>query len=213
VWADRLMSAADVPAEALLAARQRFDQMRVEAIAGQFLDVLGDAEPTSWSVERALRVARHKTASYTVLRPLQFGAALAGPTDPERAATTEAAYVAYGLAIGEAFQLRDDLLGAYGDPRDTGKPAGDDLRTGKPTVLLTMARRYANRALRAEMDTTTDVARLRELISESGADQRVEEMIAVREAAALDALRYAPIDPAARRALSQLARTATHRKA
>jgi geranylgeranyl diphosphate synthase type I len=192
--------------------------MRVEAIAGQYLDVLGDAEPRRWSVERALRVARHKTAIYTVLRPLQFGAALAAPVDADRAAAAEAAFTAYGLALGEAFQLRDDLLGAYGDPQDTGKPAGDDLRTGKPTVLLTMARESANRAQRAEIDTAiadpaNGVARLRAVISATGADRRVEEMIAVRKAAALDALRSAPINPAARRALTKLAQAAAHRKA
>jgi geranylgeranyl diphosphate synthase, type I len=229
VWADRLMGEATGASSVLPAARRRYDQMRVEAIAGQYLDVLGDAEAARWSVERALRVARHKTASYTVLRPLQFGAALAGAgpertvaADRDRVTAVEAAYGAYGVAVGEAFQLRDDLLGAYGDPAATGKPAGDDLRAGKPTVLLTMARRHATRTQRAALETALeatlarpdeDPARLRALISQTGADQRVEEMIAVRERAALDALNAAPIDPAARRGLVRLARAAAHRTA
>ena len=160
VWADRLMAAAAVPSGRLLAARRCYDQMRVEAVAGQYLDVLGEAASDNWSLTRAMRVARHKTASYTVLRPLQFGAALAGTsgidaavsvntgtgTDAGTAADTAAilsAYRRYGLAVGEAFQLRDDLISVYGDPAVTGKPAGDDLRAGKPTALLMMARQLA----------------------------------------------------------------------
>ena len=88
--------------------------MRVEAIAGQYLDVLGETEPDGWSVERALLVARHKTASYTVQRPLHFGMALAGPTRPP--AEVDAAYSRYGTPVGEAFQLRDDLLGRVRRP-------------------------------------------------------------------------------------------------
>lgn len=136
VWADRLLAHTAVPAHRLLDVRRCYDQMRVETVAGQYLDVLGESESATWSVDRALRVARYKTASYTVQRPLLFGAALAGVTGD---APQIAAYTRFGLAVGEAFQLCDDLLGVYGDPATTGKPAGDDLRTGKPTVLLLLA--------------------------------------------------------------------------
>ena len=124
--------------------------MRVETIAGQYLDVLGENDPANWSVDRALRVARYKTASYTVQRPLLFGACLAGGRRRRRRSI--AAYTRYGLAVGEAFQLRDDLLGVYGDPATTGKPAGDDLRTGKPTALLMLARQLATPAQRRALD-------------------------------------------------------------
>jgi geranylgeranyl diphosphate synthase type I len=151
IWADRLLAAATLPPAVLLAARRRYDEMRVEAVAGQYLDVLGEADPGGWSVTRAMRVARYKTASYTVLRPLQFGAALAGAA-PDRQAAADAVYERYGVAVGEAFQLRDDLLGVYGDPALTGKPVADDLRSGKPTTLLMIARQRAGRARRAEFE-------------------------------------------------------------
>jgi geranylgeranyl diphosphate synthase type I len=160
VWADQLLGRAAVPTATLFTVRARYDQMRIEAVAGQYLDILGEAEPGTWSVERAMLVARHKTASYTVQRPLQFGAALAGSDSLSgtaarigvHQAAVHEAYGRYGAAVGEAFQLCDDLLGVYGDPAVTGKPAGDDLRTGKPTALLMLARQLATPAQRAELD-------------------------------------------------------------
>jgi geranylgeranyl diphosphate synthase type I len=155
VWADQLLARSAISTGALFAVRACYDRMRIEAVAGQYLDILGEAEPDTWSVERALLVARHKTASYTVQRPLQFGAALAGTPahlGPGPSAAADAAYSRYGEAVGEAFQLCDDILGVYGDPAVTGKPAGDDLRTGKPTALLMLARQLADPAQRAELD-------------------------------------------------------------
>jgi len=201
VWADQLIARAPLPPATLLAVRNYYDRMRIEAVAGQYLDVLGDTEPDAWSLERALLVARHKTAGYTVQRPLQFGLALAGP--PDRA--VEEAYARYGLAVGEAFQLRDDLLGAFGDPAVTGKPAGDDLRTGKPTALLMLARRLATPA-----QLTLDPARL---IVETGAPARIEAMISERVAEGIAAVDQAPIGEDARAALIDLAVRATHRPA
>ncbi|MEV4705516.1 polyprenyl synthetase family protein [Actinoplanes sp. NPDC049316] len=150
IWADQLLAQAALTTSTLFAVRARYDRMRVEAVAGQYLDVLGEAQPHDWTVDRALLVARHKTASYTVQRPLQFGLALAGPPGADVAAIDDA-YNRYGIAVGEAFQLCDDLLGVYGDPAVTGKPAGDDLRTGKPTALLMLARQLATPAQRAEL--------------------------------------------------------------
>jgi geranylgeranyl diphosphate synthase, type I len=210
VWADALLARADVPATSLLAARRCYDRMRVEAIAGQYLDVLGENEPHRWSVARAVRVARLKTASYTVVRPLLFGAALAGP----HAEVVASAYTAYGTAVGEAFQLCDDLLGVYGDPAVTGKPAGDDVRTGKPTALLVLARRLATPAQRDRLRSPdVDVATAAEVVTATGAAAAVEDMIEKRVGQALEALAGVPIDSAARNALSELAVATTHRRA
>jgi geranylgeranyl diphosphate synthase, type I len=224
VWADELLARSALPAATLLGVRSCYDRMRVEAIAGQYLDVLGETEPATWSVERALLVARHKTASYTVQRPLQFGLALAGADS-----AADAAFSRYGLAVGEAFQLRDDLLGVFGDPAITGKPAGDDLRAGKPTVLLMLARQLATRAQRAELafdpagavnpadgsggPTPALIARRAEVIAATGAPAQVESMISERVAAGVAALADAPVHPDARDALTALAVRATHRPA
>lgn len=219
VWADQLLARAALATATLFAVRACYDRMRVDAIAGQYLDVLGEAEPGAWSVERALLVARHKTASYTVQRPLQFGVALAGPGDAGNAVVDEA-YQRYGIAVGEAFQLRDDLLGVYGDPLVTGKPAGDDLRTGKPTTLLMLAHRLAGPAQRAELHrdhhdraSPTAIARRAEVIADTGAVAEMEVMIQQRVAEAVDALTGAPVHDEARAALVDLAVTATHRPA
>ncbi|MEH1098569.1 polyprenyl synthetase family protein [Micromonospora sp. CPCC 205561] len=216
VWADRLLAHADVPPERLLDVRRCYDQMRVETIAGQYLDVLGESDAANWSVDRALRVARYKTASYTVQRPLLFGARLAGVGGD---APLTAAYARYGLAVGEAFQLCDDLLGVYGDPATTGKPTGDDLRTGKPTVLLMLARQLATPIQRRALDRVGadvgagEVDRLAELVADTGAVDRVERMISDRVAEALAALGTASIDETARTALTGLATATTSRRA
>jgi geranylgeranyl diphosphate synthase type I len=225
VWADQLLARATMPAATLFTVRSCYDRMRIEAVAGQYLDVLGEIEPDSWTLERALLVARNKTASYTVQRPLQFGLALAGPANSQ----VEDAYGKYGLAVGEAFQLRDDLLGVFGDPAVTGKPAGDDLRTGKPTALLMLARRLATPAQRAElaMDpagavnpadgsgglTPDQIAHRAEVIAETGAPARIESMISERVAEGVAVLTEAPIREEARAALVDLAVRATHRPA
>ncbi|MFI5489368.1 polyprenyl synthetase family protein [Micromonospora echinaurantiaca] len=216
VWADRLLAHAAVPPARLLDVRRCYDQMRVETVAGQYLDVLGESDAARWSVDRALRVARYKTASYTVQRPLLFGAHLAGAGSDD---ALVAAYTHYGRAVGEAFQLRDDLLGVYGDPATTGKPAGDDLRTGKPTVLLMLARQLATPTQRRALERAgagggdRDIAGLAELVADTGAVDRVERMIADRVAEALAALDDASIDETARIALTGLAGTATDRRA
>jgi geranylgeranyl diphosphate synthase type I len=199
VWADQLLARTPMPTATLFAVRARYDRMRVEAVTGQYLDVLGESEPGEWSVDRALLVARLKTASYTVQRPLQFGLALAGQASP----ALDEAFESYGALVGEAFQLRDDLLGVFGDPAVTGKPAGDDLRSGKPTTLLLLARQLAPGALRPDA----------EAIAATGAPERVEAMIRERVAEAVAVLAGAPIAAEARAALSELAVRATQRPA
>ncbi|HET6529586.1 MAG TPA: polyprenyl synthetase family protein [Actinoplanes sp.] len=235
IWADQLLARTPIDTATLFAVRACYDRMRVEAVAGQYLDVLGETQPDAWSVDRALLVARHKTASYTVQRPLQFGMTLAGPdlcpgTSGRALADVDAAYCRYGAAVGEAFQLRDDLLGVYGDPAVTGKPAGDDLRTGKPTTLLMLARQLATPAQRVELATNSagavipadgsggphpgpDVARLAEVIADTGAPERVEALIRERVDEGITAVMNAPVHPDARMALTELAVTATHRPA
>ncbi|GAA2681429.1 polyprenyl synthetase family protein [Actinoplanes palleronii] len=208
IWADQLLARTPLPPATLLEVRSRYDRMRIEAVAGQYLDVLGETDPESWSVERALLVARHKTASYTVQWPLDFGLALAEVEDAEVAE----AYQVYGIAVGEAFQLRDDLLGVFGDPAVTGKPAGDDLSTGKPTALLMLAQRMATPAQRDEL-ATAEIGRKAQIIAETGAPARVEEMIRARVTEGLTALASAPIDSEARSELIELATVATQRPA
>jgi len=226
VWADQLLARTPLSTATLFAVRACYDRMRIEAIAGQYLDVLGETQPDSWSVERALLVARHKTASYTVQRPLQFGLALAGPDSSGPHADVDDAYSRYGQAVGEAFQLCDDLLGVYGDPAVTGKPAGDDLRSGKPTTLLMLAHQLATPAQLAELAPDSagavipadgsggpNLARLAEVIAETGAPAQVEALIRQRVDEGVAALSAAPISTEARAALTDLAVSATHRPA
>ena len=127
VWSDELLHASGLDPVTVARARPVFDLMRTEVMIGQYLDVLTQASADT-SVQRASQVARFKSAKYTVEHPLLLGAALA-----DAPAELSAAYSAFGLPLGEAFQLRDDVLGVFGDPAATGKPAGDDLREGKRT--------------------------------------------------------------------------------
>jgi len=213
VWSDELLHAGGIDPATLSRARPVFDEMRTEVTIGQYLDVLTQVTGTT-SVERAGKVARLKSAKYTVERPLLLGAALAG-AGPE----VVAAYSAYGLPLGEAFQLRDDLLGVFGDPELTGKPAGDDLREGKRTYLIAAARETADAAGRRDLDRllgapdldAAGIARLRAVIMASGAAERTERRIATLLDGALAAIDAAPIELEARAVLVELAHAATHR--
>jgi geranylgeranyl diphosphate synthase type I len=163
-------------------------------------------------------VARYKSAKYTVERPLLFGAALAGAP-----ARLDGVYSAYGLPLGEAFQLRDDILGVFGDPAQTGKPAGDDLREGKRTYLVAAALTAAGPDERAVLSAglgqpdldPTGVIRLREIITSTGALKRTEQRIAELSRTALDelarAVQEASLDPEAATVLAELATAATTR--
>jgi geranylgeranyl diphosphate synthase type I len=161
------------------------------------------------------RVVEFKTAKYTVQRPAQFGALLAGAS-PELMLALEG----YGSALGLAFQLRDDLLGVFGEEATTGKPAGDDLREGKRTVLIahayagtTDAGRDRLRTLLGDFELDADgIAELRTLIADSKAPEVVEEMIREALEGALTALRT-PMTAEGRRALERLAEAATDRAA
>ena len=214
IWADEMLNTSGLPAEALLRGQPVYDEMRTEIMAGQYLDVLGQAMGDA-TVERAMAIVRYKSAKYTVERPLHFGAALAGGS-PELAA----AYSAYGLPLGEAFQLRDDVLGVFGDPAETGKPAGDDLREGKRTVLVakTLERATPAQAVMVEQhlgDPDLDdagIAAVRELITSSGALAETEKLIAELTERALAALDADGLDPESADVLRELAVAATARR-
>jgi geranylgeranyl diphosphate synthase, type I len=211
VWSDELLQGAGVDLEALVRARPVFDEMRTEVTVGQYLDVLSPVTG-DMTAARASKVARYKSAKYTVERPLLLGAALAGAP----VAVAEA-YSGYGLPLGEAFQLRDDVLGVFGDPGVTGKPAGDDLREGKRTYLIASAYEAAGPAERAELEAglgaaAPDVARLREIITGTGALDRTESRIAALTAAGLAALGTVELDAEARTVLVALADAATRRQ-
>ena len=213
IWADELLNTSGVPADALLRTQPVYDEMRVELMAGQYLDLLEQAVGGG-TVESALRVARYKSAKYTIEKPLHMGAALGG--GPVEAFT---AYSGYGLPLGEAFQLRDDVLGVFGDPSVTGKPAGDDLREGKRTALVAMALETATPAQTAVVKRhlgdphlgEEGVAQLREVITDTGALARVEGLVDELMGDALAALRAAPVTAEAREVLEQLAVAATAR--
>jgi geranylgeranyl diphosphate synthase type I len=188
-----------------------WDELRVELTMGQYLDIVGAAYGST-DARSARLVATLKSGHYSVMRPLQLGAALAGRLDG-----LGAAYADFGSPIGEAFQLRDDLLGVYGDPEVTGKPAGEDLREGKPTLLVAIATASAPGAARllARLGDPglgdDDVARFRHLFHACGATAAVEAAISTRVEVGLHALGEAAIRPEGRLALADLARDAAWR--
>jgi geranylgeranyl diphosphate synthase, type I len=212
-WADQLFHASGLPPGALRRGQPVLDAMRAEVISGQYLDLLGQFDGDG-TVESALRVVRYKSAKYTVERPLHLGVALAGPDGPVREAFTR-----YGIPLGVAFQLRDDVLGVFGDPEQTGKPAGDDLREGKRTVLVALARERSSPAQRGLLDRRlgdrllgdTGVREVRSVLTDTGALAECEQMIGSSVAEALAALEDAAVTEEAKRALAELAVAATAR--
>ncbi|MFB7663483.1 polyprenyl synthetase family protein [Kitasatospora sp. NPDC056138] len=219
IWCDELFLRSGLPSMRVLAAKPAFDLMRTEVMVGQYLDVLepvaGDSTDEG-ALERTRTVLHYKSAKYTIERPLQVGALLAG-AGPELLT----AYSEFGLPLGEAFQLRDDLLGVFGDPAVTGKPAGDDLREGKRTLLIAHAMRGLSTADARRLDqrlgapdlTAEEIPALRGLVERSGAAELVERRIGELMRQSLDALDAAPLaDGPARSALLALADAATARK-
>lgn len=205
VWADQLLDGADLEPTALGRARAVFTQLRTEVMAGQYLDLRLSGRDLAGEDE-ALRVALLKSGRYTVTRPLQLGAAIAG-ADEERFT----ALAAYGDAVGLAFQLRDDVLGLFGDPSDTGKGALEDLREGKRTLLILRALERAGPAEREVIRRFLgdrgvdhgDAERVRQIVAESGALESVEALVADQRTRAHRAL--APVGSPARDALEELA--------
>lgn len=200
VYADLLLRSA--PPEVL----QVWDELRIELNIGQYLDILGtargDVDP-----DAARRIARYKSGKYTIERPLHVGAALTGRYD-ELAGPLSA----YGDPLGEAFQLRDDILGAFGESTLTGKPVGDDLREGKPTPLLAVANQNADDSqaevlarIGSEDLTDDEIAAIQSVLVATGAVDVIEGDIEKLTDAALAAVDHAPITDEAQAALIDLA--------
>ncbi len=217
VWADDIVASADLPLDAHRRVQLVWADIRTEVLGGQFLDIAAEASGAQ-TVASAMTVNTYKTASYTVSRPLQLGAAAAA----DRPEVLEI-FHQLGTDIGVAFQLRDDVLGVFGDPVVTGKPSGDDLRSGKRTVLLAEAVELADKTdpdtaalLRSSIGTDLSQSQVRELcsaIESVGALTAVEERIALLTRRSLEALDAAPIDPQAKAGLAELARLAANRSA
>jgi geranylgeranyl diphosphate synthase, type I len=206
--ADRLLAASDFDAERLVRAFGHFNRMRIDAVLGEYLDLLAASTGAASEVE-VRHVGAMKSGSYTVVGPLLIGAALAGSDG-----ALDHVLRAYGEPLGEAFQLRDDVLGTFGDAYATGKDPDDDLREGKQTLLVAAARRLAApdelRALDDALgrhDLPRELAdRARALIRRSGALQETLNAIADLAERARAAVAATPLlDPTVRAALTSLA--------
>jgi geranylgeranyl diphosphate synthase type I len=222
MWSVELFTECGAPPEALDKAQPLLAAMRAEVTGGQYLDITAqtrqplDARGDPESVlAQVRRVVEYKTARYTVVRPLQIGAALGG-AGPELLA----ALGSYGSPLGRAFQYRDDVLGVFGDEVVTGKPAGDDLREGKLTVLIAKAMGAASQAEAERLDlllgtqlSLDDVAEARGIISGSGALAATEREIEDATAEALSSLESAGIAAPALVGLRRLAGLASQRDA
>jgi geranylgeranyl diphosphate synthase type I len=214
-WADEQLRTCGFGPPQVLDALRYFDTTRSEVIGGQFLDVSVQARGAA-DVEQSMRVLRYKSAKYSVERPLHVGAALAGGATEVMDTLT-----AYGVPLGEAFQLRDDLLGVFGDPEVTGKPAGDDLTEGKRTVLVALAlealhgtdpegSKLLDDSLGQPLDGK-EVAELQRIIVRSGAQARVEERIDELMHRSLSALDGSGVVADSQSTLRGLAAAATQR--
>jgi geranylgeranyl diphosphate synthase type I len=217
VWADDIVAMADLPLDAHQRVQRVWAAIRTEVLGGQYLDIVAESSGAE-TVASAMTVNIYKTASYTISRPLQLGVAAAADRPDVLSAFHE-----LGTNLGVAFQLRDDVLGVFGDPAVTGKPSGDDLRSGKRTVLLAEAVELAEKTdpvaaklLRTSIGTELSDAQVKELclvIESVGALAAVEDRIDVLTRRALEILNAAPIDVHAKIGLSELARLAANRSA
>jgi geranylgeranyl diphosphate synthase type I len=217
VWADDIVATADLSPDAQRRVQRVWSDIRTEVLGGQYLDIVAESSGAT-TVASAMNVNTYKTASYTITRPLQLGVAAAADRPDVQAIFHEV-----GNDLGVAFQLRDDVLGVFGDPAVTGKPSGDDLRSGKRTVLLAEAIELAAKSdpgaaelLRSSVGTELSDAQVRDLrrvIESVGALAAVEEHIELLTTRSLDAIDAAPIDAQAKAGLAKLARLAANRSA
>nr|WP_245845603.1 polyprenyl synthetase family protein [Mycobacterium arosiense] len=213
IWAEQMLRDSGVEPVRLQRAWPRYDAMRTELAVGQFADLTSDARRMP-GLEVVLDVARRKSGNYTVRRPLEIGAVMGGCDD-----RTLSQLGRYGGAVGEAFQLRDDVLGVFGSPAVTGKPCAGDLLERKATSVVVAAHQLADAPARAELcelanrEPLDDAAidRWKALIVETGAVQLIEEMIDDRVASARDHLSDLPIDGPVRTALAEMAAVCTDR--
>ncbi|MFI6688291.1 polyprenyl synthetase family protein [Streptomyces sp. NPDC050485] len=211
-WAGQLFTTCGLPGAYLSRARPLWAVLARELVAGECLEILhtgGRPDPYT-----SLKVIRYKTAKYTVEHPLHIGGALAGASGELRAAFSE-----YGLPLGEAFQLRDDLLGLFGDPARTGKANADDITAHRPTALLAYTwhnappheKQELGRLLGARDLQEDGLRRVREIMHGAGAPARIESMITERIRLAAAVLDHTDLPREAARALADLAQTATVR--
>jgi len=202
VYADQLLLGAPQPVWSI------WNELRVELNFGQYLDMLGSANSERRLV-KAERICRYKSGKYTIERPLHLGAVLAAP---EKAEQLLPALSAYGLPLGDAFQMRDDVMGAFGETSVTGKPVGDDLREGKPTPLMAMATARADAAQLGVLQLVgntvlndAQVADVQAVIRETGALDQLEQLITSLTDEAIGAIGKAPLSQEARNELVELA--------
>jgi geranylgeranyl diphosphate synthase type I len=201
VYSDQLMRNASPQAWTI------WNELRIELNFGQYLDMLGSAM-NERRREKAERICRYKSGKYTIERPLHLGALLAAPTRDDLIPVLST----YGLPLGDAFQMRDDVLGAFGDTAITGKPVGDDLREGKPTPLMAIATARANAAQLKELQlvgnqdlTPQQIARVQEVIRETGALDELETVITRLTDEAIAAVQNVPFAQSVRDELITLA--------
>ncbi len=215
VWAEQMLRESGLDAAALSRAWPRYDAMRTELAVGQFADLVNDAaEFPTWT--QVLDVLRRKSGNYTVRRPLEIGAALAGC-----GSSTLDVLGGYGEAVGEAFQLRDDVLGIFGSPAVTGKPAGSDLSEHKATSVVAAAYHLADPGLRRELAelmraddlSESDIDRWRALIVATGALEWIEQLMDQRLSDALDLIDAQGLAAPIRTALAAMAAACTERTA
>ena len=215
VWAAQMMRESGVSARALDRVWPRYDAMRTELAVGQFADLINDAGgfPT---LDQVLDVSRRKSGNYTVRRPLEMGAAMSDCSDQVLTVLG-----GYGDAIGEAFQMRDDLLGIFGSPAVTGKPCGSDLADHKATSVVAAGYHLADSTLRRQLRelmsadhlNDNDVRRWRNLIAATGAVDWIERLIDSRRTRALTLVDDSHIRPAVRNVLIDMAAACTERVA
>ncbi len=209
IWAEQMLRESGVAHRAW----PRYDAMRTELAVGQFADLASNVRDLP-PMEAVLDVARRKSGNYTVRRPLEIGAAMAGCDD-----RTLSRLGRYGAALGEAFQLRDDMLGVFGSASATGKPSGGDLIERKPTSVVMAAHQLADAPQRRQLtdlmnrDELDDSAmrQWRSLIVTTGAVEWIEEMITSRVASARNELSDMPIDHSVQTALANMAAVCTAR--
>ncbi|MCA2240769.1 MULTISPECIES: polyprenyl synthetase family protein [Mycobacterium] len=215
IWAEQMLRDSGVDPRRLQRVWPRYDAMRTELAVGQFADLTNDARQAP-GLEFVLDVARRKSGNYTVRRPLEIGAAMAGCD-----ARTLSQLGCYGRALGEAFQLRDDVLGVFGSPAVTGKPGAGDLLERKATSVVAAAHQLADPSTRRELTELANrealeddaIDRWKALIIETGALGLIERMIGDRVASARAHLADVSIEEPVRIALAEMAAACTDRGA
>lgn len=219
-WSDDLLEEAIAGHPHAPLVRSEYARMRRDVTLGQFLDVAQESawvtQPEDEHAERALEIASLKSARYSVEQPLIIGAALAGATQAQRSSLRT-----FGHHIGIAFQLRDDVLGVFGNASETGKPAGDDIREGKRTLLVAYTRERLSPDAKNRFDealgdrelSDDEVRRMQNDMTHSGALERVEDLISEHATMALRELSVAPLIESVREDLARLAEAAIHRTA